>query len=138
MLKLYKIVCRRFLLCKIMESITHIINNLNDENILWNIIILVILIDPSSFVLHPFVLRSFALRSLVLYSFFLRTFITFPLSPALIWRGNYVGALSSCALLLLHPPFMYMLFKILLLRTNLPYTQSLATHNRSLKMVWMR
>ena len=66
-LKVCKSVYRRLLLCKIMESNTHITKNLHDENLLWIIIILVILID-----LHPFVLSPLVLR------FFLCAFVTAP------------------------------------------------------------
>ena len=77
-----------------MESI---IESLHGESVLWNIIILVILIDLRSFVLRPFAWCSFVLRSFVL-----RAFVRAPFSPAFFWRRTYVDALLSSVVLLLH------------------------------------
>ena len=70
-----------------------IIENLHGESVLWNIIILVILVD----------LRSFFLPQFVWCSFVAHGFVTAPFCPVLFWQHANVGALLSCALLLLHP-----------------------------------
>ena len=58
-----------------MEFITHIIENLDDVNILWD---MVILIDLPCLILRPYVSQSFALRLLVLRFFVLRAFVIAP------------------------------------------------------------
>ena len=73
----------------------YIMEHIRGESVLWNIIILVILID-----LRPFDLRSFVLRPLVLCSFvpppFCLALICFALfrlarfCPALLWRRAFV------------------------------------------------
>ena len=79
-----------------------IIEHIHGESVLWNIIILVILIDLRFFLLRPFALRLFALSSFVLCAF-----VTVPFCPALFWRRTYVDRLLSVAspwLVLISPP----------------------------------
>ena len=80
-----------------------IIEHIHGESVLWNIIILVILIDLRFFLLRPFALRSFVLRLFALSSFVLCAFVTAPFCPALFWRRSYVDRLLSFALMSLPP-----------------------------------
>ena len=87
-LKMCKSECKT-LLCEIMESI---IEHIHGQSVLWNIIILVMLIDLRSFVVHSFVLRLF-----VLHSFVLRALVT-----ALFWRRAFVLCTYFASSELLH------------------------------------
>ena len=61
----------------------HITENLHEENVLWNI---VILIDLRYLVFHPHIFHSFVLHPLVLRSFVLCAFVSEPFCLAFFRR----------------------------------------------------